>query len=143
MRALAIATILVLSSSVVPSLAQDQGNVSPPTQPKTTPVQPERTPQQSNQSRVQDQKSGEDVRVGRDWKAQERAGDHLDDHMSQNRMGRMMDDQDHRTTGRNWRMNREDDEHYGRGYQDEGRPWRRIKTCVEYENGDEYCRYRD
>ena len=28
-----------------------------------------------------------------------------------------------------------------RGY-DEDRPRRRVKVCVEYENGDEYCRYR-
>ena len=29
-----------------------------------------------------------------------------------------------------------------RGYFDEDRPRRRVKICVEYENGDEYCRYR-
>jgi len=28
------------------------------------------------------------------------------------------------------------------GYFDEDRPRRRVKICVEYENGDEYCRYR-
>ena len=28
-----------------------------------------------------------------------------------------------------------------RGY-DEDRARRRVKVCVEYENGDEYCRYR-
>lgn len=140
MRALAIATMLLLSSSAV-SLAQDE-KTAPPSQPQTTPVQPERTPQQSDQSRVQDQRRGEDVRVGQDWRTQERDGDHMD-RMGQHDMGRMMDDRDHRTTGRNWRMHRDDDERYGRGDQDEGRPWRRIKTCVEYENGDEYCRYRD
>ena len=33
----------------------------------------------------------------------------------------------------------------GRGYgdgHDEDRPRRRVKICVEYENGDEYCRYK-
>jgi hypothetical protein len=25
---------------------------------------------------------------------------------------------------------------------DEGPPRRRVKVCVEYDNGDEYCRYR-
>lgn len=29
-----------------------------------------------------------------------------------------------------------------RGYFDEDRPRRRVKICVEHENGDEYCRYR-
>jgi hypothetical protein len=55
---------------------------------------------------------------------------------------------------RNLRMERDDrrdrgdggwDRHY---YRDSGsdfdddRGRRRVKTCVEYENGDEYCRYR-
>jgi hypothetical protein len=30
----------------------------------------------------------------------------------------------------------------GRYYHD-ARPRPRVKTCVEYENGDEFCRYRD
>ena len=25
---------------------------------------------------------------------------------------------------------------------DDDRPRRRVKVCVEYDNGDEYCRYR-
>ena len=29
-----------------------------------------------------------------------------------------------------------------RGYADADRPRRRVKICVEYDNGDEYCRYR-
>jgi len=35
-----------------------------------------------------------------------------------------------------------DRDRYGRSY-DEGRPSRRVKVCVEDENGDEYCRYRN
>jgi hypothetical protein len=82
-------------------------------------------------------------------------------------MGRMMDrmgrgmDWDHRKVGRDLRMRRDDDdvdrdrdrgyrgsdradrEGYGRAYYDEDRPRRRVKVCFEYENGDEYCRYRD
>ena len=27
-------------------------------------------------------------------------------------------------------------------YYDEDRPRRRVKICIEYENGDEYCRYK-
>jgi len=30
-----------------------------------------------------------------------------------------------------------------KGYSDEDRPRRRVKVCVEYENGDEYCRYKE
>ena len=29
-----------------------------------------------------------------------------------------------------------------RGYDDADRPRRRVKICVEYDNGEEYCRYR-
>jgi hypothetical protein len=28
-------------------------------------------------------------------------------------------------------------------YFDDDRSHRRVKVCVEYENGDEYCRYRE
>ena len=63
-------------------------------------------------------------------------------------MGRMNDedDSDHRTVGRNWRMQRGDDArgyYDGRGYYDEDRPRTRVKICKEYENGDEVCRYRN
>jgi hypothetical protein len=30
-----------------------------------------------------------------------------------------------------------------KGYSDEDRRRRRVKVCVEYENGDEYCRYKE
>ena len=36
------------------------------------------------------------------------------------------------------RTERRDD----RDYDDEDRPRRRVKICIEYENGDEYCRYK-
>ncbi|MGY4433977.1 hypothetical protein ACVWWO_006454 [Bradyrhizobium sp. F1.13.1] len=77
------------------------------------------------------------------------------DRMRQRQMGRMMDqDEDHRTTGRNWRRDDDDmDRGYGspgRGegryegrYHGEMRPYARTKTCIEFENGDEFCRYRD
>lgn len=114
---------------------------------QTTPVQPERPPQQSEQAREQDQKRSEDVRVGRDWRAQQRndPGDRA--------TGRGHYDRDDRTVDRNLRMERDDrrgdggwDRHHY--YRDSGsdfdddRGRRRVKTCVEYENGDEYCRYR-
>jgi hypothetical protein len=151
MRVLTAATILLLSTSLVPSFAQDEGKSSPSSQPQTVPVQPERSPQQSEQSRGQDREGGEDVRVGRDWRAQERDGDR-GGRMGQNDMGRMREkmgrdmDGDPRTVGRNWRMRPDEDRAdrggYGRGSYDEDRPQRRVKVCFEYENGDEYCRYR-
>lgn len=73
--------------------------------------------------------------------------------MHQRHMGRMMDqDEDHQTTGRNWRRDDEDMDRgrrYGSADRSEGayyrdaRPRARVKTCIEYENGDEFCRYRD
>ena len=79
--------------------------------------------------------------------------------------GRMMDrmgpgiDWDHRKAGRDWRMRGADDDvgrdrgyrsadradrdGYGKRSDDEDRPRRRVKVCFEYDNGDEYCRYRD
>jgi len=145
MRALISAIVLVLSSVLASAFAQDDRSSSPPNQTQIAPVQPERSPQQSEQSREQDRKSAEDVQVGRDWKAQQRDGDRMgrmgQNNMGQTNMGRMMDrDEDHRTVGRNWRTHRDDDE---RGYYDQDRARPRVKICTEYENGDEFCRYRN
>jgi hypothetical protein len=129
--ALAVASTLLLSFTL-PTFAQEEGKAptqsqpqTAPAPPQTVPVQPQRTPQQSEQYRKEDRSRGEDVRIGRDWTAQEPE------------MGR---DWDHRKPGRDWRMRRdyEDD----RGYYDDDRPRHRVKICFEYENGDEYCRYR-
>ena len=107
-----------------------------------TPVQPERTPRQAEQSRDQERESAEDVRVGRGWRTQGR-DDERSDRMGYNDMGRTRD----QTVGRNWRTRPDDDradrDGYGRGYYDEDRPRRRVKVCVEYADGDEYCRYKD
>src|SRR3954451_10224931 len=184
MRVLVIGAVLLMSSALVPSFAQEQQKSpvadqppltavqrerSPqqseqsreqdrksaedvqvgrdwraqqqksalPNQPSMTVVQPERSPQQSERSREQERRSAEDVQVGRDWRAQQRDGD---------RMGRMgpsrMNDQndyDHRSVRRNWQMQRDDE----RGYYDEDRPRSRVKICTVYENGDEFCRYRN
>ena len=66
--------------------------------------------------------------MNRDWTTQQRDDDRMGmERMRQQRMGRMMDqDMDHRP----------------RSF-DEDRPYRRVKICYEYENGDEFCRYRD
>src|SRR3954453_8220924 len=71
MRVLIIGTALLMSSALVPSLAQEQQKSPAANQPTTTAVQPERSPQQTEQSREQDRRSAEDVQVGRDWRAQQ------------------------------------------------------------------------
>jgi hypothetical protein len=94
------------------------------------PVQPERTPQQSEESRKEDRKRAEDVRVNRDWRTQPSENESMDRTMGW----------DHRKPGRDWRIRRDDDD--DRAFSDEDRPRRRVKICFEYENGDEFCRYR-
>ena len=147
MRISALLTILLLSSGLASTaaVAQQSENSSDTNQPQTTPVQPERTPQQADQAREQDRQNAEDTRVKRDWTAQQRDEDRVGmDRMRQQHMGRMMEDMDHRTMGRNQRMQRNEDEmdRHSR-YYDEDRPHRRVKICFEYDNGDEFCRYRD
>lgn len=172
MRVLAVATLFFLSSSVVPTLAQEQERVPTqsqaetapaPTQPQAVPVQPERTPQQSDEARKKGQER-EDLQVGRDWRIQSRDGDKTG-RMGKNDMGRIRvldnmrmchrmmehwgygmhrdrDDMD-RDEGRGERSSDQSDRNrYGRSYE-EGRSSRRVKICIEDENGDEYCRYRD
>jgi hypothetical protein len=150
MRALVFAAVLLGTSSLSPSFAQNQGNSPPAAQPQTVPVQPERSPQQSDQSREQDQKRAEDVRVRPGWRTQD--ADRTD-RMGENDTGRMREqmrgdrDWDRRTVGRSWRMgpdeDRADRDEYRRNYYDRDQPRRRVKVCVEYADGDEYCRYRD
>ncbi|MBR0994574.1 hypothetical protein JQ580_28060 [Bradyrhizobium japonicum] len=147
MRNSATATVLFLSSLLVSgfALAQQPETAPGSNETQATPVQPDRAPQQSDQARETERKSAEDTRVKRDWTTQrdeDRTG--MDRMRRQQHMGRMMEDTDHRTTGGNWRMQRDDEDMDRRSrYRDEDRPRRRVKICFEYENGDEFCRYRD
>jgi hypothetical protein len=109
MRVCAVATILLLSSSLIPGFAQEAGKPQGSNQPELVPVQPDRSPQQSQQSREEDRDRG-NLSVGRDWRVR--------------------------------RDDSADRDGYGRGSHEEDRPRRRVKICFEYENGDEYCRYR-
>ena len=153
MRVFAAVTVLLLSSSLVPSFAQNEEKAPATSESTSTAVQPELTPQQSDQAKEQNRQRADDTRIGRDWRAHQN-DDHAD-RMGENDTERMRDmdradrkDRDHRTVGRNWRMHSDDDRGradrrgYDRGYYDEDRPQRRVKICLEYENGDEYCRYR-
>jgi hypothetical protein len=150
MRVLAAATILILSSALASSFAQQPGNAQAPNQPQSVPVQPERSPQQSEQAREQEQKRGDDVRLGRDWRPQE-----CDSRGDRATGGSDRDYRDDRTVGRSSRMTRESEtdrgdrdwdrrHHYRDRWSDldDERGRRRVKICVEYENGDEYCHYR-
>ena len=146
MRKSASATVLFLCSCLVcgSALAQQSETAPGPKEAQTAPVQPDRTPQQSDQARERERKSAEDARVKRDWTTQRDEDRTGMDRMRQQHMGRMMEDMDHRTTGGNWRMQRDDEDMDRRSrYRDEDRPRRRVKICFEYENGDEFCRYRD
>ncbi|WP_440639380.1 hypothetical protein ACSHT2_33805 [Bradyrhizobium sp. PUT101] len=142
----ALATVLFLSSFLASgfTFAQLPETASGSNEAQTTPVQPDRTPQQSDQARERERKNAEDRRVKRDWTTQRDEDRTGMDRMRQQHMGRMMEDMDHRTTGGNWRMQRDDEDMDRRSrYRDEDRPHRRVKICFEYENGDEFCRYRD
>src|SRR3954447_22758652 len=145
MRPLNTATLLLLlASSVVPAaVSAQQPNTVPnvnQSQTQNPPVQPERTPQQSDQARKEENRSAEDTRINRDWTTRRRGDDRMGmDYMRQRQMDR---DEDRRTVGRNWRLD-DDDMMDGRARYGNREMGRRIKTCIEYENGDEFCRYRD
>ena len=149
-----IALLFVFSGFVFPvTVSAQQPDTSPSTsqaQPPSSPVQPDRIPQQSDQARQQDNRNAEGTRINPDWTTRQR-NDERADMERQRRMDRHDQDPDDRTVGRNWRR---DDDAFGRGSRygsmdrdggryDEERPRRRVKTCIEYENGDEFCRYRD
>jgi hypothetical protein len=150
----AITLLFLLSGSIFPVIASAQQPDAKPSESQapapSTPVQPERTPQQSDQARQQDRQSAEGTRINPDWTTRQRDDQHADMDR-QCHMDCMKRDKDHGTVGRNWR--RDDDEfnrgsRYGSMDRDGGRyyndrPHRRVKTCIEYENGDEYCQYRD
>ena len=142
-----ITLFFILSGSVLPDAVVAQQPDTKPNEsqmePQNTPVQPERTPQQSDRARQQDNRNAEGTRINPDWTT--RQGN--DGRIGMDRPPRMDQGQDSRTVGRNWHRDYDELERSSR-YRDEDRyyedrPRRRIKTCVEYENGDEFCHYRD
>lgn len=88
---------LLLASALV--LAFVGGETVPPAQAQSASPQTEQTPQQSDKAREQDRSRAEDVKIGRDWKAQ--GGDN-------NRSGPAAAEQDHQTIGRDWRAHPND-----------------------------------
>ncbi|MGY8676474.1 hypothetical protein Q2941_01435 [Bradyrhizobium sp. UFLA05-153] len=97
MRSFAMITAILLSCGLGPASAEEMGRTN---QAQTVPVQPDQPPQQAEQSRAQERARGEDVQIGRDWKAQEN---------DTNRAARVdKTDEDHQTVGRDWRAHPDD-----------------------------------
>ena len=155
MRVVVLVTVLLASSSLCPSFAQEAAK-PPIVVPQTVPTQPDQnSPQQRDQRAERDRPRDDDREIGRD--ARMRRGD--SDRMSQEdremgqdrRMHRERTDDRGGNKDRGRYADRDDRDNRGpdradrgRGYgeaDDEERPRRRVKVCIEY-NGDEYCRYK-
>jgi hypothetical protein len=153
MRVLILAVLLLGSSSLCPSFAQEQAKPSQAKPPVDVaqPGAPVRTDQNSEQPRDQrtgrDPSRADDREMGPDWRMRRGDGERM------GRDGREMGPDPRMQRDRDWDRGRysargDRDEDYAdrdnddRGYFDEDRPRRRVKICVEYENGDEYCRYK-
>jgi hypothetical protein len=85
--------------------------------------------------------------MGPDWRMRRGDGEHMGrDRSEMGAEGRMQRDRDWDRGRYGARRDRDEDyadrDNDNRGYFDEDRPRRRVKICVEYENGDEYCRYK-
>jgi hypothetical protein len=185
MRVFVLAAMLLASSSLYPSFAQEEGKapveapqtgVPAPTDQKSQQQQDQRTGR--DQTRGDDREMGRDCMIGREGMMRRGDGDRMggdgmtghDRMMGRDGMMRRGDGDcmggDDREMGPNWRMHRDggpgrdrdmDRERYSdrgdrdgdytnrnnRGYSDGDRPRHRVKICVEYENGDEYCRYKE
>ena len=153
MRVLILAALLLGSSSLCPSFAQEQAKppqAKPPVD-VPQPGAPVRTDQNSEQPRDQrtgrDQSRADDREMGPDWRMRRGDGERM------GRSGREMGPDPRMQRDRDWDRGRysargDRDEDYADrdndnwSYFDEDRPRRRVKICVEYENGDEYCRYK-
>ncbi len=176
MRVLILAALLLGSSSLTASFAQEQGKPAAQEQgkpaveaPQTT--APGRTDQDADQPRDQrtgrDQSRADDRAMGSDWRIRrgddERFGRERSEMGSEGRMrrdGERRDDREmaphpgmQRDSGRDgdrgrYAGRRDRDRDYterdkdDRSYFADDRPRRRVKICIEYDNGDEYCRYR-
>ena len=199
MRVFVLAAMLLASSSLC-SVAQEQGKAPAAAPQAGTPVQTEQNSgAQRDQRTGRDQSKTDDREMGPDSKMHHGDGDRTgrDDRDMGRDMGhggmmrrgdgdRMGGDdremgrggmmrrgdrdgmgRDDHEMGQDWRMHRggessrdrdwdsgrysergdrdwdrADQDRDNRGYSDEDQPRRRVKVCFEYDNGDEYCRYR-
>jgi len=154
MRVLALAAVVLVASGLHPSFAQEQQKAQGAA-PQTAPAQSGQNAASQQDQQSADQAKRDNREVGRDWRMRPRDGEDTD---RDDYTGR-----DDREIGRDWRMQRDreagrdrdmesdryrqrvdrdwDRRDSGRYYDERSR--RRVKVCVEYANGDEYCRYRD
>ncbi len=156
MRVIILAMALLASSSLSPSFAQETG-APPMAAPQTVPMQPDQDSRQQRGQRAERDRSRDDDReMDGDWRMRRGDSDRMGREDREMGPGRRMhrdrdeyrdSDKDHgrygdRAEGDNRGPDRADrGRSYGDAY-DENKPRRRVKICVEYENGDEYCRYR-
>jgi len=84
-------SVLALSALVV---AVSSYAVAPAARAQSAPVEAGQSPQQSDQARAQDRSRAEDVRIGRDWKAEGGEKTHVNPAAV---------DEGHETVGRDWR----------------------------------------
>ena len=157
MRVLAIAAILLGASGISSSYAQDSEKPAP-TAPQTVSPQNDQNAQPQKDRKAEQAPPTDNRQVGRDWRIRPDGGDRpgrmmgRDDRFDRNdrdiddwtmdrerEADRYNDRGRYHPEGRGWDRERRE----SRGYYEEDRSRRRVKICIEYENGDEYCRYRN
>ena len=156
MRVVVLATILLASSSLCPSLAEEPEK-STIVAPQTVPPQLDQNlPRERDQRAERDRPRDDDREIGRDWRMHRGDNDRMSREsreMGQDRrIHRERDDDRDGSKDRGRYADRDDrgPDRAGRGpgygeADDEDRPRRRVKVCIECDNGvngDEYCRYK-
>jgi hypothetical protein len=150
MRVLVFAIVLLISSSLC-SLRAQEAPKAPSATPQIVPAPADpNTAQPRDRHAERDRNGSDDREVYRDGGM--RRGDEVNRRDREMGSGNMMQrdrdddrDKDHGRYGdkddRSGRRSNRADQ--GRGYgdaHDEDAPRRRVKVCIEYDNGDEYCR---
>ena len=155
MRILVLAALLLASTSLSPVFAEEPGK-GQLAAPQMAPAPPDISPQPRDQRSENDRPRGDGRDVNRDGRMRRGDGGMMgrDREMSpERRMHR--DREDYRDGDKDvgrygrWDDNRaspgSDRADRPRAYADEDeedQPRRRLKVCIEYDNGDEYCHYK-
>jgi hypothetical protein len=155
MRVFLLAAMLLASSSLC-AFAQESGKAPAAAPQAGSPAQTDQNaPPTPDQKADREQPKSDNREMGPDWKMRRSDGDRMDRDDREKGHGGMMRRGDGDRMGydrdkdrgryqerheRDW----DDADRYRsyRGYADADRPRRRVKICVEYDNGEEYCRYR-
>lgn len=163
MRILVLATVLLVSSSLSPARAQEPSRdtlKTPQATPQATPAPPERNAAPPRDQHAEHDRAGGYERDGNRDGRMHRGGGQMGQGDRDMGPGMMM--QRDRAGGYEREVDRDGDKDRGRygdrddrsgrrsdradqgrydGYgRDEDAPRRRVKICIEYDNGDEYCR---